>query len=96
MAANDAAMNGLPDPEHTLKELVGAWNPPAGVPAPAPGPEWRRGPPRAAPPLPPTAPFVPVVGPPVVAPHVPGPAAPAVDVNSDLLQMNKQFPEQAA
>ena len=30
-------------------------------------------------------PFVPVAGPPVVAPHVPGPAAPAVDVNSDLL-----------
>ena len=86
LAANDAAMNGLPDPEHALRELVGAGNPPAGVPASAPDPEWRCGPPCAAPPLPPAAPFVPVAGPPVVAPHVPGPAAPAVGVNPDILQ----------
>jgi hypothetical protein len=89
LAPNDTAMNGLPDPEHALRELGGAGNPPAGVPAPARDPEWHRGPPRAVRPLPLAVPIVPVAGPPVVAPHVPGhadPADPAVNVNTDIIQ----------
>jgi hypothetical protein len=44
-AANDAAaMNGPPDPEHALRELVGAGNPPAAsVLAPVPAPVPPRG-----------------------------------------------------
>jgi hypothetical protein len=42
--------------------------------------------PDVLPPLPPAAPIVPVAGPPVVAPHVPGPVDPAVDVNPDIVQ----------
>ena len=82
LAANDAASNGPPDPEHALRELVGV-----GISPAAPAPERRHGPPcaapqRAAPPPPPAVPIVPIAGSPVVAPHVAGPVAPpAVEVN---------------
>ena len=83
LAENEAAMNGPPDPERALTELV-ARSPPAGMPAPAPERRRPRAAPRAALPA---APTVPVAGPAVVAPHVPGPAAvPAPAVNLAIVQ----------
>lgn len=77
LAENEAAMNGPPDLERALTELV-AQSHPAAVPAAA-APERRR--PRAAPRATPVPP---------AAPHVPGPAAPvpvpAPTVNLAIVQ----------